>query len=321
MDHQVLVCVTTCKRIDTIKLYLLPYIEYCNQNSNTHFLLAQDGNEASYVDFCNEFDVPMISSDEREGVGLSKNRVLSQFPDYDHYFFLDDDVELYDSSVFELVIKTALDLQLDHLCITPFHQTLKEFKLNDLTIQQGNKGGGYFNYFSGKGLKTVGGWHDEFAKWKRYGHSEHSMRYINAELATYGFNSILEATRMVILHDPVHVTKPLEDHNENEFSLPEEKIMNQKLKFYPVNTISPFHFNGFEMGTNEKVTAFLAENKNRYPLSTGKDNKKAMSSYYFFLSQNSKSRFGSLKYLFLTVLKDFKNPQFKHWVKVKLKSA
>ena len=88
-----------------------------------------------------------------------------------------------------------------------------------------------------------------------------------------------------------------------------------------VNTISPFHFNGFGMGMNEKVTAFLAENKKRYPLRTGKDKKKAMSSYYFFLTQNSKSCFESLKYLFLTVLKDFKNPKFKHWVKFKLKRA
>ena len=147
-----LISITTCNRVNEVKKYVWDYINFTNENADFHFLLSLDGDNTEYIEFCAEYKIPFIYSENQEGVGLSKNRVLSQFPDYDHYFFLDDDVELYDSSVFELVIKTALDLQLDHLCITPFHTILKEFKLNNLTIQQGNKGGGYFNYFSGKGL-------------------------------------------------------------------------------------------------------------------------------------------------------------------------
>ena len=312
-----LITITTCNRLQEVKKYVWDYISFCNSNANFNFLLAQDGNLEEYSNFCNEYEIPMIFSDEREGVGLSKNRVLTQFPDFDHYFFLDDDVELYDSNVFQLVINTAKALSLDHMCITPFGKPSKSFIHEGKHIEFGNKGGGYFNYFTGSGLKKVGGWHDEFAKWRRYGHTEHSVRYVNAGLAEYGFNSIKEAVNMVILHDPGHVTTPLDSHDENEFSEPEQKILNQKLSFYPVNTISQYHFNGFSVSNNKKVENFLKSNTRNYPLLSGKERRHAKSDYYFFLFTQS-YWFKAIYYFCLAFVFNFKSVNIKHWIVTKI---
>ena len=32
-----LICITTCKRLDLVKRYILPYLEYVNGAENTHF--------------------------------------------------------------------------------------------------------------------------------------------------------------------------------------------------------------------------------------------------------------------------------------------
>lgn len=312
-----LITITTCNRLNEVQKYIWEYIKFCNSEPDFDFLLAQDGDQEDYRSFCNEFSIPMISSNEREGVGLSKNRVLTQFPDYDHYFFIDDDVELYNDLIFKTIIETASELELHHMCITPFLKPDNEFKHNGLRIQQGSKGGGYFNYFSAIGLSKIGGWHDEFAKWKRYGHTEHSMRYVNAGIAEHGFNSILEAVDMLILHDPPHVTSPL-NGDANEFSEPEIKILNQKLATYPIMTISKTHFNGFDMTSFPKATDLIQSSKSRYPLLNNAEKKNAYALYYFFLFETQKGFFRRTSFFFKSLFSDPKNIKLKHWIKTKL---
>lgn len=321
--EKVLICITTCNRLSEVKKYILPYIEFVNKEKNYSFLLALDGNNIDYTKFCENFQIPLIHSELREGVGISKNRVLSKFPNFDHYFFIDDDVELFDSQIFSTHISIAKSAtpQYHHLSSTKFYEQLGSSEVNGNKLLHGARGGGYFNYFTNFGLKKVGGWHTEFAKYKRYGHTEHTYRYCNAGLAKYPFTVIEKCILQVIVHNPDHVTPvdEFEVSKSDELFIEEKKLIQSKLEYFPVSTISPFHYNGFDMCYNRTVADFLKVNKRKYPLIKGRKRLRCLSSYYFFMAVVSKNSFYKL-YCFCNALLLYPlNPEIKHSIKSKLK--
>lgn len=317
-----LICITSCNRLAEVKKYILPYIQFVNENENFNFLLSLDGTNEDYIKFCKKFEIPLIYSDEREGVGMSKNRVLSQFPNFDHYFFIDDDVELYNSKIFDIHVKFGdYSVQFYHMSSTPLKTIEHSEYLEGHKLLYSHIGGGYFNYFHKNGIKTVGGWHSKFAKYKRYGHTEHSYRFKNAGLSSYPFTVISECINDLILHDPVHVTNPITNGEltENELFIEEQILINEKLKYFPVQTISAFYFNGFDLNYNNEVSTFLKKNKKKYPLIKGTERLKCFSSYYFFKHRIETSLFFKMWYFCIAALFNPLNPEIKHSVKTKFK--
>jgi len=316
-----LICITSCNRIDEVKKYILPYIDFVNNNEDFHFVLAHDGLSQDYIDFCAEFEIPLIYSDKREGVGLSKNRVLKQFPDFDYYFFIDDDVELFDDRIFSRHISISQKAQpnFHHLSSTSLFEVLDCNFVDNHKVLYNKRGGGYFNFFTKQGLETVGGWHTDFAKYKRYGHTEHSYRFVNSGLSKYPFNVIQQCINMLAVHNPEHVTKPIIERVDpsNELFDLEKKIIESKLDFFPLSTISKFNFNAYSTKTCEKVAIYLNENKHLYPFLNGKNRRRALSSHYFhgFLVNSKGFRIINL---FKSFLLFPNNPAIKHWIKTKL---
>jgi hypothetical protein len=212
-----LICINTCNRLSELKKYILPYIAFANETENFDFVLSLDGKQEDYILFCEKLEIPLVFSDQREGVGLSKNRVLQLFPNYDHYFFIDDDVELINNSIFVAHTRLGeLSSEFHHLSSTHLFVTVNQEKKYDRIINYGMIGGGYFNYFKKESLQKVGGWHTDFAKYKRYGHTEHSYRYFNIGLSKYPFTIINECVDFVLVHNPEHVTSPIENEENQE---------------------------------------------------------------------------------------------------------
>lgn len=265
------------------------------------FLLSLDGKEQSYIDFCNEFEIPLLYSDEREGVGLSKNRVLSKFPSYDYYFFIEDDIELIDDRIFKIHIDVAKETGFHHFTSSGMQHVSGEIDTETgKKIIKADFGGGTFNFFTKKGLDTVGGWHTIFAKHRRYGHTEHTYRFYNAGLQPSPFLFIEETLKMTLIHPTPHVTNPQERVIDNRFIEDEGNLFHKKLKFYPLMTISDYHFNGFSMGFNRKVDEFLKGNNKQYPLLKGLERRKALAEYTYLSLGECKNSICRLKIILKT---------------------
>lgn len=317
-----LICITTCKRVDYLKMIIFPFVAHCNASDKYDFLLAQDGNESEYAVFCDQYNIPMIYSDEREGVGISKNRVLSMFPDYDFYFFIEDDVELLDGSVFDDFIKVYAKTGFPHMSINFLRDVIKNEIIGEYELQFAYWGGAQFNFFAGTGLKKVGGWHGLFAQYKRYGHTEHTYRFFYQGLQPSPFIAITNINQKLMLHNPPHVS--VESGNVNDRTQlieDEEKLIEQKSCFQPVTTFSPLYFNGYDMSFNKAVDEFLAKSRKHYPLTVGKPRRIAMAEYYFEMFRRKHGFLRRLKFLFLSLINYPLNNSFKHFLKMKLKKT
>jgi len=239
-----LICITTSSRSLAIKSFAWDYIAYCQSHPEYDFLISLDGDDKETIKFCERHKIPLIYSKEREGVGLSKNRVLSTYPDYDHYFFIEDDVGLLDARVFDLHIQAAKELNIHHMSLFPEERISQRVK--DIALTNGQHvigawfGGAPFNYFTKNGIETVGGFHTCFAKYRRFGHTEHSYRFVNAGLAEYPFYVIRECLNGYLAwNDPVSVTKIKVD-TVNRLFVEEHALIEQKLAHFPLTTLAPY---------------------------------------------------------------------------------
>ncbi|MGE4288398.1 MAG: hypothetical protein AB7E36_06900 [Salinivirgaceae bacterium] len=275
------------------------------------FVLSLDGNNKDYIDFCENYNIPLLYSLEREGVGLSKNRVLKQFPDYKYYFFIDDDVELINSKVFRLFIDIHKKLDYHHLSYS-----VNDDKKNIVNIQVdllgGYKGGGCFNFYSKKAIERVGGWHTLFAKYKRFGHTEHSYRVFYSGLNPYPYLAVSNISNFLILNDPPHVTNLSFEQNKNELIFEEQAMIDAKQTYFPLTTLSEFYFNGEDMSI-PKLHPDLQ--KGRYALLKGRKKIKAWGNYYFHKFKASGNPF----YLIIALFLYPTNNLLKHWVKQVIK--
>jgi len=318
MNERTLICITSCNRLNEVKKFIFSYVDFCNKNQGFDFLLAHDGTDHEYLEFCKNYEIPMLYSDEREGVGVSKNRVLKFFPDYDYYFFIDDDVELLNGKIFSEFITISQLTGNHHLtCNTP-RRLIETVKIKNYTLHFAKFGGAYFNFFTGEGLRKVGGWHTRFAEFKRYGHTEHTYRFFNAGLNEAPFIAVEELKKYIILFNPPHVSNPEIEHAENQLIDAENLIMKQQLKYFPVETLSDFYFNGYTESFNHAVHNFLQTQTKHYPCTFGKERRMSLAEYYFEKSLREQKTIKKLTYLVCSVLKNPFNIPLKHFIKSRL---
>jgi len=313
-----LICITSCNRINEVKKFILPYIDFCNKHDGFDFLLSLDGNNEEYKYFCDKFNIPLLNSEEREGVGLSKNRVISYFPNFDYYFFIEDDMELLNSKIFSENIEFSKNQNIPHLSYTVFGENTTINNKEGWSYLQGYRSGAQFSFFEAKALFKVGGWNTLFAKYKRYGHSEHSYRFYNNGLQNYPFIALTSVADCFIMHDPPHVTVIENESHFDHYHPDEKQLIDSRTLFFPITTISPFYFNGFDMNYNSAVDKFLCTNKKRYPLTNGKESHNALAEYYFEMFLRSRGVFSKAKFFLLSLINNPFNIPFKHFLKTKL---
>lgn len=240
-----LICINTCKRASAIKAMIWDYVDFVKSNEDFDFLVSLDGNDTETISYCKKFNIPLIYSEANEGVGLSKNRVLTSFPDYDYYFFIEDDVELLNPDIFKIHIDLAQKTNLPHFSLFPRERIRVEkarTSIEEYTIIHSMYGSAQVNFFTQEGIQKVGGFHDEFSKYKRFGHTEHTYRFMHAGLSKYPFNIINECIDGFFgWNDPRSVTQINVQTTENRLFQGEEELINEKLVYYPINTASKFH--------------------------------------------------------------------------------
>lgn len=305
-----LICITTCKRINELKKSILPYIHFCHQSNDYHFLISLDGTEKEYLDFCEKYDIPLLYSEEREGVGLSKNRVLTNFSDYRYYFFIEDDVELYDSKVFDIHIELHKETGIHHFGCGA--RKIKETLNTKLGIVDCSMfGGAHFNFFTNESLKICGGWHTAFSKYKRYGHTEHSYRFYYNSLNPAPFCVFNKLNDFIILNDPPHVVNIQISHNENQLIEEEQKMIDSRQNYFPITTLSKFEFN------NKNISVNLLNpdlKKQRYYLLRGINKIKARGNFFLHKFNISKNPL----FLLLSAILYPNNNALKHYLKSKI---
>jgi len=223
------------------------------------FIVSLDGQDTESILYCKKFNIPLLYSEENEGVGISKNRVIQSFPEYAYYFFIEDDIELLNPSVFDIHIKLSKALNIEHFSLFEARRIRKQVNIlthGDFHIIQAMYGGAPFNFFTKKGLDTVGGFHTLFATYKRFGHTEHTYRFVNNGLSQYPFQIIQECLEGYFRwNDPISRIKVSVEISENYLFVDEETLIQEKLKFFPVKTLSPFHIiNKHNMGFMHSFT-------------------------------------------------------------------
>lgn len=252
-----LICINTCDRALNIKALIWEYIEFCKTRKDFDFIISLDGKDEKTIQYCKKHSIPLLYSDEKEGVGLSKNRVLKEFPEYDYYFFIEDDTELLNPDVFDIHIDMSKKLNIHHFSLfdrSRIRNIIKKEKVDDKTIIYAKYGSAQFNFFTKEGIKKVGGFHTEFAKYKRFGHTEHTYRFVNAGLSKYPFVIIEDLLEGYLRwNDPISVTKLKVKSTSNRLFIEEEKLIEKKLKFYPLQTISDYYVINKEKMDCEKI--------------------------------------------------------------------
>jgi len=239
-----LICITTASRSQAVKAFVWEYIAFCKRNPEYSFIVSLDGQDDETIAYCKKHKIPLLFSEEQEGVGLSKNRILKEYSDFDHYFFIEDDVELLNDKVFAQHIDTAKELGVQHLSLFPEERiadVLERIKLNDgAWVVCSKYGSAQFNYFTRRGVEKVGGFHTDFAQYRRFGHTEHTYRFVNAGMAEYPFYVVENCLQGWLgWNDPVSVTKVKVD-TINRLFVGECELIDKKLSFFPITVLSAY---------------------------------------------------------------------------------
>lgn len=312
-------CITTCRRLWALRRYLPHFAQFCSNDSRFDLVIALDGDEREYLDFCEQWGVSLVYSGEREGVGISKNRVLERFSDYDYYYFIEDDVELMDASVFEAHVHLSRASGIHHFSLfgsDPREQSGESLFAGN-RVAHGGYGGAHFNFFTGEGLRAVGGWHPRFAEFRRWGHTEHSLRFVRRGLAPAPFNVASDLNRCFIWHFPPMVTTIGDiPFDENQIALPERELIDQGLLHFPVKTLSPHHHNGVGFNQASKLSRLLSGGE-RYPLVVGADRRECESDHHWWLANNAERWPNRLRHGVQALILWPGNPMIRHAVKAR----
>lgn len=322
--YRALICVTSCLRLGAVKAYLPHLARFCREDDRFALLVSHDGPGPEYSDFCERWGVALITSDVREGVGLSKNRVLERFGDFDFYFFLDDDVELVDGSVFTRHVRLAEVTGWHHFSLFErggVRRPTGESTVDGLRVVHGLFGGGQFNFFTRRGLETVGGWHPRFAQYRRWGHTEHSHRFPRAGLAPAPFNVAEDLADSCIWHYPPPVTR-VEDvaTDADQLAPPERELLDQGLTHVPVRTLSAHHWNGIPPGGAGRLADLLV-GSGRYPLLEGEERRHAWADYDLWRARTGRGPVGRAAALLRGALRWPSNPRLRHQLKQALRAG
>lgn len=317
-EYRALVCVTTCERPGYLRRYLPHFARFCTRDRRFSLLVALDGDDAETRRFCEEWRVPLLHSREREGVGLSKNRVLERFPDFDYYFFVEDDVELLDGSVFPLHVELARASGIHHFSLFARRSYDRHSIVAGHRVAHGLYGSAGVNFFTAEGLRRVGGWHPRFAEYRRWGHTEHSYRFYRAGLAPAPFNVIEDLTEACIWHAPPAVTRSnLLPADADEIVAPERELIDEELVHVPLRTISPYSFNDIPFGELERLAATLDAGE-RYPLVSDRDRRQCRSDYRLWQFRSGTSAPRRAAALLGAAWNWPGNPMLRHTVKLAL---
>lgn len=317
-QYRALVCITTCQRLAYLRRYLPHYAAFGRRDGRFSLLVSVDGTEEDTLEFCRKWRIPVVYSDKREGVGLAKNRVLKLFPDFDYYFFLEDDVELVDSTVLPLHVQLCKQSGIHHFSL--FEQggarkIIGTSTIGDHRVVHCLFGAASFNFFSGEGLRKVGGWHPAFAQYRRWGHTEHSYRFVQAGLAPAPFNVAEDLGRAFIWHVPPPVTKVSGvDSDADQIAVPEREILDQRLGYVPVQTLSPVHFNGIPLGAEAQLPDTLTGH-DRYPLVHGREKRKSEADYDLWRFHTEAALPTRLTAIAASITKWPGNPAIRHGLK------
>ena len=240
-----LICINTYNSVSLIKTFVWDYILFTSSNPEYDFVVSLDGSDRETIDYCDKYGIPLLFSEENEGVGLSKNRVIKSFPDYDSYFFIEDDAELLNPEVFDIHIKLSKKLNIPHFSLFDRDRIREVQAIREVEgyhIIGALYGGAPFNFFTAEGVEKVGGFHTEFAQYKRFGHTEHSYRFYRAGLTDYPFQIIEECIKGYIgWHEPVSRVKLNVAASENRLFVGEEALIEQELAYFPLQTLSAYH--------------------------------------------------------------------------------
>lgn len=317
-QYRALIVITTCRRLERIRRYLPHYANFCASDSRFSLLVSLDGTEEPYIDFCAEWDLPLIHSDEREGVGLSKNRVLRLFPDFDYYFFLDDDVELTDGGVFSTHVSLAVESGIHHFSLFArdgLRSPKGESLIGGWRVAHGMFGGGQFSFFTNEGIRRVGGWHTDFAEFRRWGHTEHSYRFFRTGLAPAPFNVVTALSETCIWHYPPTVTKTSAMHIDgDQISEVERRLMDTELEYFPVTTLSEAHFNGGSFENVQKL-GDLVRSGQRYPLVEGSERRQCAADYSLWRARVARSPLVRWAHVLRAAALWPANPRLRHQLK------
>lgn len=283
-EYRALVCITTCRRLRQLRRYLPHFAEFCGRDRRFSLLVALDGTETETLRFCEAWEIPLVYSDEQEGVGISKNRVLERFGNLDYYFFVEDDVELVDGSVFPAHVELAQATGIHHLSLFErggIRKVTGESLAGGRRIVHGMFGGGQFGFYTGAGLREVGGWHPRFATDRRWGHTEHSYRFFRIGLAPAPFNVAEGLAGTCIWHYPPPVTRLEIPTDEDQIVAAERSLIDQGLRHVPVQTLSPHHFNDIPLDRPARLSAVLKPGA-RYPLVPARERRQCKSDYHLW---------------------------------------
>ncbi len=319
--YRALVCITTCERPGYLRRYLPHFARFCAADPRFPLLVALDGDDEETRRFCAEWQVPLLHSQEREGVGLSKNRVLERFPDFDYYFFVEDDVELVDGSVFPAHVEMAEASNIHHFSLFSerrLGEPAGESTIAGRRVAHSFVGSARFNFFTADGLRRVGGWHPRFAEHRRWGHTEHSYRFYNAGLAPAPFNVATELSRACIWHLHPSVTPLSLSGDEEQIVAPERELIEQRLQHVPLQTLSPYRFNEVPFSRVDRLAATL-DGRERYPLVGARERRRCRSDFQLWRYRWASTRAARARALLAAAWEWPSNPILRRTVKMALR--
>lgn len=289
-QYRALVCITTCRRLPLLRRYLPHFALLSVGDPRFAVVVSADGPEGGTAEFCTTWRVPLVHSDRREGVGVSKNRVLQRFPEFDYYFFIEDDVELVDAKAFPAHVEMFRASNIHHFSLFARDGIRKSTGTSiaaGLPVVHCEYGSASFSFFTRACLERVGGWHPRFAEYRRWGHTEHSYRVVRAGMAPAPFNVAVGLIDAFIWHWPPsvsHVAGVAIDRDQ--IAAPERALIDERLPYVPVQTLSPHHFNGVALGPLNDLASVLDAGE-RYPLAQGAERRQARAEYQLWRSQRA----------------------------------
>ena len=167
-----------------------------------------EGANTQIAAMAHALSVALLVAPLAEGASVLRNRVVAAVSGYEDYFFIEDDVEIVDAAAFDVHKEAALSLGIPHFCLHPrsrLRRIVDTSGNGNLSVTHAALGSAQFMYFCKHALFGAGGWHPAFAKWRRGGHTEHSMRVCRTSRMIAPFNFIQEAERFFIWHNPPSV--------------------------------------------------------------------------------------------------------------------
>ncbi|NKB65273.1 MAG: hypothetical protein GKR95_25295 [Gammaproteobacteria bacterium] len=243
-NGKTLVAVTTCSRPDLVRHYLPKLISVTASLKQVDLLLGIDGlsspGNCESLEFAQSVGVPCVVSEHPEGVGISKNRIVSLLGGYDVYFFLEDDVEVISDGLFRDHIQYCQLTGYHHFSLHQPGRLVDELEPTRVegwgVVRHAMYGSAQVNFFSRYALSKVGGWHQSFAALRRGGHTEHSYRIFRAQLAPAPFNLIESLIDECIWRDPPAVVHHrINGHTiaDNQLYELENKLIADEIDYAP----------------------------------------------------------------------------------------